>query len=41
MAALKSSDLTAEIINPIASFGNSVCQLAAKAPTYVPILPSP
>ena len=41
MAALKSSELTKEVIQPIVQFGESVWQLAAKAPTYAPIIPSP
>ncbi len=41
MSALKSSELTQEVIKPIESFWNSVWQLAMKAPTYAPIIPAP
>lgn len=41
MAALKSSELTQEVVKPIESFGSSVWQLAMKAPTYAPIIPAP
>ena len=40
MAALKSSDITKEVIQPIVDFGNSIWQLATKAPTYAPIIPT-
>ena len=40
MAALKTSSTTWAIIEPIESFWKSVWQLAAKAPTYAPIIPT-
>lgn len=40
MAALRQSETTKQITAPIAEFWKSVGQLAAKAPTYAPILPS-
>lgn len=40
MAALKSSKTTEAIVQPIAKFGEDVWNLAAKAPTYAPILPA-
>lgn len=41
MAALKASHTTEQITNPIREFGNSVWDLAMKAPTYAPIIPTP
>jgi hypothetical protein len=41
MAALRHSETTKQITSPIAEFGKSVGQLAAKAPTYAPIIPTP
>lgn len=41
MAALKSSELTAEVIKPIELFWDSIWQLAMKAPSYAPIIPAP
>lgn len=40
MAALRSSEATKAIIEPIHKFGTDVWQLAAKAPTYAPIIPT-
>lgn len=40
MAALKSSDVTNNVTQPIQSFGKSVGDLIQKAPTYAPILPA-
>lgn len=40
MAALGASDTTKAIVEPIAAFGKSVWDLAAKAPTYAPIIPT-
>lgn len=40
MAALKSSKVTANVSEPFAQFGNSIWQLAMKAPTYMPIIPT-
>ncbi len=40
MAALKSSATTRTVVEPIAAFGKSVGDLAAKAPTYAPIIPT-
>lgn len=40
MFALKQSEVTRQITAPIAEFGKSVGQLAAKAPTYAPIIPT-
>ena len=37
MAALQSSNITKQIVEPIKQFGDSVWQLAAKAPTYAPV----
>lgn len=39
MAALRSSETTRAVVEPIAAFGKSVWELAAKAPTYAPIIP--
>lgn len=39
MAALRSSEITKEITEPIYQFGKSMWELASKAPTYAPILP--
>jgi len=41
MAALWASNTTKAIVEPIAQFGKSVWDLAAKAPTYAPIIPGP
>ncbi len=41
MAALRTSELTKEVISPIESFWNSIWNLAMKAPTYAPIIPAP
>ena len=41
MAALKQSQTTEQITEPIRAFGNSVGEIAMKAPTYAPIIPSP
>jgi len=41
MAALKSSDITGNVIQPIVSFGNSIADLAKKAPQFAPIIPTP
>jgi hypothetical protein len=40
MAALGASETTKSIIEPIAKFGGSIWDLAAKAPTYAPIIPT-
>jgi len=40
MAALGASKTTKAIVEPIAAFGKSVGELAAKAPTYAPIIPT-
>lgn len=40
MFALRQSEVTKQITQPIADFGKSVGDLAAKSPTYAPILPS-
>ena len=40
MAALGTSKTTGAIVKPIADFGKSVGDLAAKAPTYAPIIPT-
>ena len=40
MAALKTSTTTWSIIEPIEAFWKSVWELAAKAPTYAPIIPT-
>lgn len=40
MAALWSSKTTKAIVEPIAAFWKSVWELAAKAPTYAPIIPT-
>jgi len=40
MAALRQSETTKQITSPIAEFWKSVWQLAAKAPTYAPIIPT-
>lgn len=39
MAALKQSQITWEIIEPISAFGRSVWELATKIPQFTPILP--
>lgn len=39
MAALKQSEITKEVTQPIADFWDSVWSLIAKAPTYAPIIP--
>lgn len=39
MAALKSSDITWEVVDPIAKFGSSIGDLMKKMPTYAPIFP--
>ena len=41
MAALRSSEATKAIVEPIYQFWQSMWQLAAKAPTYAPIIPTP
>jgi hypothetical protein len=41
MAALKSSDITGKIIEPIEQFWKSVGSLIEKAPQYAPIIPTP
>ena len=41
MAALGSSELTKEVVQPIKQFWDSVWSLAAKAPTYMPLIPGP
>jgi hypothetical protein len=41
MAALKTSETTNAIVEPIRAFGNSVWSMVAKAPTYAPIIPVP
>ena len=40
MAALRSSETTRAVVEPIAAFWKSVWELAAKAPTYAPIIPT-
>jgi len=40
MSALWASKTTKAIVEPIAQFGKSVWELAAKAPTYAPIIPT-
>lgn len=40
MAALGASDTTKAITDPLRSFGSEVWKLAAKAPTYAPIIPT-
>jgi len=40
MAALWASKTTKAIVEPIAAFGKQVWDLAAKAPTYAPIIPT-
>lgn len=40
MAALGASKTTKSVVEPIAAFGKSVWELAAKAPTYAPIIPT-
>ncbi len=40
MAALWASKTTKAIVEPIAKFGNDVWALAAKSPTYAPIIPT-
>ena len=40
MTALKSSQTTGKIVEPIASFGKSVGSLIASAPAYAPIIPT-
>lgn len=37
MSALRTSDITKAVVEPIYQFGNQVWQLAAKAPTYAPV----
>lgn len=39
MAALKSSEITWEVVDPIAKFGSSIGDLMKKMPTYAPIFP--
>lgn len=39
MAALKSSDITWEVVDPVAKFGSSIWDLMKKMPTYAPIFP--
>lgn len=39
MAALKSSDITSEVVDPVAKFGSSIWDLMKKMPTYAPIFP--
>ncbi|MDD4151145.1 MAG: hypothetical protein PHR68_00865 [Candidatus Gracilibacteria bacterium] len=39
MAALKSSDITASVVQPIAAFGESIGKTAMKLPQYAPIFP--
>lgn len=39
MAALKSSDITKEVVDPISKFWDSIWDLMKKAPTYAPIFP--
>lgn len=41
MAALKSSDITGKVIEPISAFWTSIGSLVAKAPQYAPIIPTP
>lgn len=40
MAALKQSSITQNVIDPFDKFGDSIWQLAMKAPTYAPIIPT-
>ncbi len=40
MAALKSSEITGKVVQPIADFGKSVWSLVAKSPQYAPIIPT-
>ncbi len=39
MAALKQSDITAKVTEPIKSFWDQVWGIIAKSPTYIPIIP--
>lgn len=39
MAALRSSDITKAVVQPIYDFGNQVWSLVAKSPQYAPIFP--
>jgi malonyl CoA-acyl carrier protein transacylase len=41
MSALQKSEITKAVVEPIAAFGKSVGELAAKAPSYAPIIPTP
>ena len=41
MAALKSSQVTESVTEPIRAFGKSVWSLVAKSPQYAPIIPTP
>jgi len=41
MAALKWSKVTEKVVEPFAQFWKSIWDLAMKAPTYAPIIPSP
>lgn len=41
MAALKSSEITHNVVKPIISFGESIWSLVSKAPQYAPIFPTP
>jgi hypothetical protein len=41
MAALKSSNITKEVVQPIADFGASVGQIIQKGPANLPIIPVP
>lgn len=40
IAALKSSDITKEVVDPIAWFWDEIWKLMRKAPTYAPIIPT-
>ncbi len=40
MAALRSSETTKAVVEPIHSFGKQVGELATKSPTYLPIIPA-
>jgi hypothetical protein len=39
MAALRSSEVTKALVEPVYNFGNQVWQLIAKSPQYAPIIP--
>lgn len=40
MAALNQSKITQNVVSPFEEFGKSIWQLASKAPTYMPIIPT-